>query len=81
MLLFLESLSVPLERRTMVRLYGHTWPMRWGDADEQKVVKVYSNCPTAELFQNGKSLGVKHRDMSDFPAAGSRWTTPFAVFS
>ncbi len=62
----------------MVRIYGHTWPIRWGDAGEKKVVKVYSNCPTAELFVNGKSLGVKHRDMNDFPAAGLRWMTPFA---
>jgi beta-galactosidase len=41
------------------------------------MVKVYSNCDTAELFVNGKSVGVKHRNSQDFPAAGLRWMTPF----
>jgi len=45
---------------------------------EEKMVKVYSNCETAELFVNGKSAGVKHRNSQDFPAAGLRWMTPFA---
>jgi beta-galactosidase len=62
----------------IVHLYGHTWPIRWGAEGEQKMVKAYSNCETAELFVNGKSAGVKHRDSQDFPAAGLRWTTPFA---
>ncbi len=61
----------------MAHIYGHTWPIRWGAADEQKMVKVYSNCPTAELFVNGKSAGVKHRNSQDFPAAGLRWMTLF----
>ncbi len=61
----------------MVRLYGHSWPIRWGEAGEQKMVKVYSNCGTAELFVNGKSAGVRHRNSQDFPAAGLRWMTPF----
>jgi beta-galactosidase len=61
----------------MVRLYGHSWPVRWGAEGEQKMVKVYSNCETAELFVNGKSAGVKHRNSQDFPAAGLRWMTPF----
>jgi len=63
----------------MVHLYGHTWPVRWGDASEQKMVKVYSNCETAELFVNGISAGVKKRDSQDFPAAGLRWMTPFVA--
>ncbi len=63
----------------MVRLYGHSWPIRWGEAGEQKMVKVYSNCDTAELFVNGKSAGVRHRNSQDFPAAGLRWMTPFAA--
>ena len=61
----------------MVHLYGHSWPIRWGDGGESKMVKVYSNCDTAELFVNGKSAGVKHRNSQDFPAAGLRWMTPF----
>jgi beta-galactosidase len=61
----------------MVRIYGHSWPVRWGKSDEQKMVKVYSNCKEAELFLNGVSLGVKHRDSQDFPCAGLRWQTAF----
>jgi beta-galactosidase len=63
----------------MAHIYGHTWPIRWGAEGEQKMVKVYSNCDTAELFVNGKSAGIKHRNSQDFPAAGLRWTTPFAT--
>ncbi|GGA59302.1 beta-galactosidase [Edaphobacter acidisoli] len=63
--------------KPMAHIYGHTWPVRWGKADEQKMVKVYSNCPQAELFVNGKSAGVKHRSSQDFPAAGLRWMTLF----
>jgi beta-galactosidase len=63
----------------MVHIYGHTWPIRWGAEGEEKMVKAYSNCDTAELFVNGKSAGVKHRDSQDFPAAGLRWMTPFAT--
>jgi beta-galactosidase len=61
----------------MAHIYGHTWPVRWGDEGEKKMVKVYSNCPEAELFVNGKSYGIKKRNSQDFPAAGLRWNVPF----
>jgi beta-galactosidase len=61
----------------MAHIYGHTWPTRWGAPAEQKMVKVYSNCDTAELFLNGQSLGSRKRNSQDFPAAGLRWMTPF----
>jgi len=57
----------------MVHIYGHSWPVRWGDAGEEKMVKVYSNCDEAELFVNGKSLGKKKRNIKSFPALGLRW--------
>ena len=38
----------------MVHIYGHSWPVRWGERDEAKLVKVYSNCPQVELFVNGQ---------------------------
>lgn len=63
----------------MIRIYGHDWQTRWGDENELKQLKVYSNCDEAELFLNGKSLGVKKRDSQDFPCAGLRWETPFIV--
>ncbi|MGS2738179.1 glycoside hydrolase family 2 TIM barrel-domain containing protein [Sinomicrobium sp. M5D2P17] len=59
--------------KPMAHIYGHTWPVRWGDEGERKMIKVYSNCDEAELFFNGKSYGVKKRNSRDFPAAGLRW--------
>lgn len=63
--------------KPMAHIYGHTWPVRWGDANELKMIKVYSNCTEAELFLNGKSAGVKKRNSQEFPAAGLRWSLPF----
>ncbi|TBL68213.1 glycoside hydrolase family 2 protein [Paenibacillus thalictri] len=59
--------------KPMARIYGHTMPVRWGAPGELKIIKVYSNCPSAELFLNGVSVGVKQRDSQNFPAAGLRW--------
>ena len=63
--------------KPMAHIYGHSWPVRWGDEGEQKMVKVYSNCDEAELFVNGESYGVKKRNSQDFPAAGLRWNVVF----
>lgn len=57
----------------MVHIYGHTWPVRWGEKGEPKEILVYSNCEAVELFVNGVSQGVKKRDSQDYPAAGLRW--------
>jgi beta-galactosidase len=59
--------------KPMVHIYGHSWPVRWGNEDEEKMIKIYSNCDQAELWVNGKSYGVKKRNSQDFPAAGLRW--------
>lgn len=64
--------------KPMVHIYGHSMPVRWGDKNEEKMVKVYSNCDQAELFLNGRSQGVKKRNSQDFPAAGLRWSVPFS---
>jgi beta-galactosidase len=63
--------------KPMVHIYGHSRRVRWGEPQNQKLVKVYSNCDTAELFLNGVSCGVKQRHSQDFPAAGLRWTVEF----
>ena len=54
----------------MVHLYGHSWPVRWGEEGEEKMVKVYSNCDEAELFVNGKSYGIRKRDSQKLPCCG-----------
>jgi len=59
--------------KPMLHIFGQNWPVRWGEADEQKMLKVYSNCDQVELLLNGKSLGTKKRNSQDFPAAGLRW--------
>lgn len=59
--------------RPMIHIYGHTWPVRWGEKGEKKEITVYSNCREAELFVNGVSQGVKVRNSQDFPGAGLRW--------
>ena len=63
--------------KPMVHIFGHGWPVRWGDEGETKMIKVYSNCDEAELFVNGKSYGTKKRNSQDFPAAGLRWSIKF----
>lgn len=65
-------------QKPMLHIYGHGWPVRWGDADEEKEVLVYSNCPAVELFVNGQSQGVRKRNSQDFPAAGLHWNVKFA---
>lgn len=59
--------------KPMAHIYGHSWPVRWGEEGERKMIKVYSNCDEAELFVNGESMGTKKRNSQDFPAAGLRW--------
>jgi beta-galactosidase len=62
--------------KPMAHIYGHSWPVRWGTAGEEKMIKVYSNCDEAELFVNNTSYGIKKRNSQDFPAAGLRWSVP-----
>lgn len=59
--------------KLMAHIYGHSFPVRWGNAGETRMVKVYSNADEAELFLNEISQGIKKRNSQDFPAAGLRW--------
>lgn len=61
----------------MAHIYGHNWPVRWGEAGQERMVKVFSNCDEAELFVNGISQGVRKRNSQDFPAAGLRWMVAY----
>jgi beta-galactosidase len=63
--------------KPMIHIYGQSWSARWGEPDELKLVKVYSNCETAELFVNGVSQGARKRNSQDFPAAGLHWLAKF----
>jgi beta-galactosidase len=63
--------------KPMIHIYGHSWPIRWGKPGEAKEVKVYSNCKQVELFVNGVSVGIKPRDVTQYPAAGLSWKVPF----
>lgn len=63
-------------KKPMVHIYGHTWPIRWGEKGEAKEILVYSNCSEVELFVNDVSVGKKKRNSQDFPAAGLRWEVP-----
>jgi beta-galactosidase len=65
-------------KKPMVRLYGHSWSVRWGKPGEKRLVRVYSNCAQAELFHNGASCGVRKRDPQNYPCAGLRWEVEFA---
>lgn len=64
-------------QKPMIRIFGHSVPVRWGARDEPKMVKIYSNCPEVELFLNGVSIGKKRRNSQNFPAAGLRWPVKF----
>ena len=63
--------------KPMIHIYGHTWPVRWGQLGETRQVKVFSNCREVELFVNGVSAGVRERNSTNFPAAGLRWDIHF----
>ena len=62
----------------MVYIESHTWTQRTGPKDKERELSVYSNCDQVELFLNGKSLGKKSRDITQFPACGLSWSLLFA---
>ncbi|MEH0153191.1 glycoside hydrolase family 2 TIM barrel-domain containing protein [Limibacter armeniacum] len=55
-----------------------TWTERIGEKGEKKMVCVYSNASEVELLLNGKSMGRKKRDNTQFPAQGLSWEVTFS---
>lgn len=56
---------------------SHIWTERQGPEGLEREISVNSNCPEVELFINGKSLGIKKRDIKAFPASGLNWSLNF----
>ncbi|MCD6376228.1 MAG: glycoside hydrolase family 88 protein [Caldisericaceae bacterium] len=65
------------QRDPFCYIESHTWDERYGPRGKAREVCVYSNCPKVELKHNGKSLGLKQRDISKFPAANLHWQVEF----
>lgn len=74
-----QSYWTDAKEHPMAHIYGHSWPIRWGKADEAKQLLVYSNCPEVELLLDGQSLGTHQRDITQFPAAGLHWSAALPV--
>ena len=58
---------------------SHTWTERSGPPGEPRQVDVYCNTDAARLASDGRDLGLRQRDGSQFPAAGLSWEVPFTV--
>ncbi len=56
---------------------SHTWTERSGPQDIKREIRVYSNCESVELLFNGKSMGIKNKDINKFPASGLTWQIMF----
>lgn len=56
---------------------SHTWTDRSGPKGLAREVNVFSNATKVELFHQGKSLGMRVRDLSQFPASGLSWEVNF----
>lgn len=65
------------EKPAFCYIESHTWTERSGPENIQREVRVYSNCNAVELFFNGKSLGIKDKDIRKFPASGLTWMVNF----
>lgn len=57
---------------------SHTWTERTGPLDKEHELNVFSNAGQLELLLNARSLGIKTKNSSDFPASGYHWKEPFA---
>ncbi len=56
---------------------SHTWTERQGPEDLARTISVFSNCDEVTLFHNGKSLDLRSKDITAFPASGLTWDVNF----
>jgi len=62
-----------------VYIESHTWDERFGALNDFRNVCVFSNCTEVELFLNGISMGIKTKNLNEFPASGLNWDINFAA--
>lgn len=56
---------------------SHSWTERTGPLEKEHELTVFSNSSSLELWLNGRSLGTKIRNTTDFPASGFHWMESF----
>lgn len=56
---------------------SHTWTERSGPEGLARSLNVYSNCEEVRLIANGQDLGLKKKDINNFPASGLVWDFSF----
>ena len=54
-----------------------TWTDRYGRRGEKKIISVFCNSNSAQLYLNGSALGTKIRDLTKYPASGLTWDVIF----
>ena len=64
-------------RSPFVYIESKTWTERNGPEGKSRNISVFSNCSVVELYQDGKSLGRKNREIGKFPASGLNWDVLF----
>ncbi|MBE2225189.1 MAG: DUF4982 domain-containing protein, partial [Anaerolineae bacterium] len=66
-------------KKPVCHIESPTWPIRTGEPDALKRVRVYSNCERVALFVNGRSHGTKFPNPTISPAGGLVWFVPLHV--
>lgn len=64
-------------KEPFVYIESHTWTERQGPENLERNISVFSNCKEVELFLNGKSMGLKQKNIKNFPASGLNWDVLF----
>jgi beta-galactosidase len=60
-----------------VYIESKTWTDRQGPENLSRSINVFSNCKEVRLIHNGKDLGKRIKDITNFPASGLVWDVDF----